>query len=93
MNRRNLLRGVASTATGVLLPGAASWANTGYPDRPIKLIVPWSAGGSTDVLARTVGQTMGDVLGKPMIVDNRPGAAGRLGVDATVKSPLDTWVP
>jgi tripartite-type tricarboxylate transporter receptor subunit TctC len=92
MNRRNLLRGVACATTGALLPGTASLANAGYPDRPIKLIVPWSAGGSTDVLARTVGQTMGDVLGKPMIVDNRPGAAGRLGVDATVKSPADGYV-
>jgi tripartite-type tricarboxylate transporter receptor subunit TctC len=92
MDRRNLLLGAASAATGALLPGAATWANTGYPDRPVKLIVPWSAGGSTDVLARTIGQNMGDLLGKPVIVDNRPGAAGRLGVDAMTKSPADGYV-
>jgi tripartite-type tricarboxylate transporter receptor subunit TctC len=53
--------------------------------------VPWSAGGSTDVLARAVGQAMGDVLGKPLVVDNRPGAAGRLGVDNMAKSPADGY--
>ncbi|RYE42235.1 MAG: tripartite tricarboxylate transporter substrate binding protein [Hyphomicrobiales bacterium] len=75
-----------------MLPWTAPWASTGYPDRPIKMIVPWSAGGSTDVLARAVGQNLGEVLGKPVVVDNRPGAAGRLGVDAMAKSPADGYV-
>lgn len=92
MKRRVLLRGVAGTATGAVLPWSAPWAATGYPDRPIKMIVPWSAGGSTDVLARAVGQNLGEVLGKPVVVDNRPGAAGRLGVDAMAKSPADGYV-
>ena len=78
-------------ATGAMLPWTPTWAQTGYPDRPVKLIVPWSAGGSTDLLARAVGQNMADVLGKPVVIDNRPGAAGRLGVDAMTKSPADGY--
>lgn len=74
-----------------MLPWTTGWAQTGYPDRPVKLIVPWSAGGSTDLLARAVGQNMADVLGKPVVIDNRPGAAGRLGVDAMTKSPADGY--
>ncbi|MET1117021.1 MAG: tripartite tricarboxylate transporter substrate-binding protein [Comamonas sp.] len=53
--------------------------------------MPWSAGGSTDVLARAVGQNLSDVLGKPVVVDNRPGASGRLGIDAMAKSPADGY--
>lgn len=81
----------ATAALATLLPARRVGAEAGYPDRPVKLIVPWSAGGSTDVLARAVGQGMGDALGKPVVVDNRPGAAGRLGVDAMAKSPADGY--
>ncbi len=82
---------MGGAAIGALAPLGKSWADSNYPNRPIKLIVPWSAGGSTDVLARAVGQNLTDVLGKPVVVDNRPGASGRLGVDAMAKSPADGY--
>ena len=91
ITRRTVLLAATSAATGALVPTASVWANAAYPDRPVKLVVPWSAGGSTDVLARAVAQTMGDLLGKPVVIDNRPGAAGRLGVDTMVKSPADGY--
>lgn len=91
MNRRSLLGSAAAAAAGTMLPWSAGWAQAGYPDRPIKLIVPWSAGGSTDLLARAVGQNMAEMLGKPVVIDNRPGAAGRLGIDAMTKSPADGY--
>lgn len=91
MNRRSLLQKGGAVTTAMLLPGTSLWAQAAYPDKPIKLIVPWSAGGSTDVLARAVGQNMADALGKPVVIDNRPGAAGRLGVDAMVKSAADGY--
>ena len=91
LNRRSTLLGLAGAAVGSLAPLAKSWADPVYPDRPVKLIVPWSAGGSTDVLARAVGQNLGDLLGKPVVVDNRPGASGRLGVDAMAKSAADGY--
>lgn len=91
LNRRNALLGIGGAAMGALAPFGKSWADSIYPGRPIKLIVPWSAGGSTDVLARAVGQNLTDVLGKPVVVDNRPGASGRLGIDAMAKSPADGY--
>lgn len=91
LNRRSTLLGWAGAAVGSLAPMAKSWADPVYPDKPVKLIVPWSAGGSTDVLARAVGQNLGDLLGKPVVVDNRPGASGRLGVDAMAKSTADGY--
>lgn len=83
--------GLGSGALGALVPQGLAWANTPYPDRAIKLIVPWSAGGSTDVLARAVGQNLVELLGKPVVIDNRPGASGRLGIDAMAKSPADGY--
>lgn len=91
MDRRSLLQKGGAASAAMLLPSASLWAQAAYPDKPIKLIVPWSTGGSTDALARAVGQHMADSLGKPVVVDNRPGAAGRLGVDAMVKSAADGY--
>lgn len=91
INRRDVLWGAAAGTAGLVSSSNHVFANTVYPDRPIKLIVPWSAGGSTDVLARAAGQNVGDVLGKPVVIDNRPGAAGRLGVDSMTKSPADGY--
>ncbi|MET4578886.1 Bug family tripartite tricarboxylate transporter substrate binding protein [Ottowia thiooxydans] len=58
-------------------------------DRPIKLIVPYSAGGGTDILARSLAESMSQQLKVPVIVDNRPGASGNIGVDAVAKAPAD----
>ncbi|WP_083440579.1 Bug family tripartite tricarboxylate transporter substrate binding protein [Aquincola tertiaricarbonis] len=91
MNRRQVLSGAAAGAASTVLPAAGAWANGTYPDRAIKLVVPWATGGSTDVLARAVGQNLNDLLGKPVVIDNRPGASGRLGIDAMVKSPADGY--
>ncbi len=89
LKRRELLAG--SSAFACLALAGTARADAPYPDRPIRLIVPWSAGGSTDVLARAVGQNLGDLLGKPVVVDNRPGASGRLGIDAMAKAPADGY--
>jgi len=91
MNRRNLISSTACAGLGVLLTTRSSWASAPYPDRPIKLIVPWTPGASTDILARTVGQNVGDLLGKSVIVDNRPGASGRLGIEAMARSAPDGY--
>lgn len=82
---------MGGAAIGSLAPFTQSWADSVYPDRAIRMIVPWTAGGSTDVLARAVGQNMAEILGKPVVVDNRPGASGRLGIDGMAKSPADGY--
>ena len=62
-----------------------------YPDHPIKLIVPFSPGGGTDLVARTIGQAMSDELHQPVIVDNKPGGSNIIGTDALAKSPADGY--
>ncbi|UIF91578.1 tripartite tricarboxylate transporter substrate binding protein [Cupriavidus sp. UYPR2.512] len=64
---------------------------TAYPERPIKLIVPYAAGGTTDIIARIVGTRLGPVLGQPVVVENRPGAGGAVGSAYAAKQPADGY--
>lgn len=91
LNRRSVLIGTGGAVLGALAPASATWAATSYPERAVRLVVPWTAGGSTDALARAVAQSMGETLGNSVIVENRPGASGRLGVDGMVKAPADGY--
>ena len=63
----------------------------GFPAKPIRLIVPFQAGGGNDLLARTISQKFLEKWGQPVIVDNRPGAGGNLGADVVAKSPPDGY--
>ena len=62
-----------------------------YPTKPIKLVVPFSPGGASDLTARTLGQKMGESMGQTIVVDNKPGANGVLGIDAVAKSSPDGY--
>jgi len=78
-------------AGSAALLAAAQPARAAFPDRPIKLIVPWAAGGSTDAIARAMAQRMSQTVGSPVIVDNRPGAAGQIGTEAAAKAAPDGY--
>lgn len=69
---------------------APAFADT-YPSKPIRMIVPYAAGGSTDQLARAIQQPMSEVLGQPVIVENKAGAGGTIGVDYVAKSAADGY--
>jgi len=85
MYRRTLL---SLAAAAVLAPAAL--AQTAWPSQPIRLIVPYPAGGGTDFFARLVAPGMGEALGQPVIVENRPGASGIIGATAVAKQlPAD----
>lgn len=62
-----------------------------YPNKPVRIIVPYPAGGSTDVLARVLGQKIGEEMGQPVVVENRPGASGNIGASYVAKSPADGY--
>jgi tripartite-type tricarboxylate transporter receptor subunit TctC len=62
-----------------------------FPTRPVKIVVPYAPGGTTDVLARFIGQRMSENLGQSVVVDNRPGAAEAVGAGAVAKSPADGY--
>ncbi len=70
---------------------AASACAQGYPLKPIRLIVPLAPGGPSDLLARTMAQQLTPALGQPIVVDNRTGAGGTIGVDAAAKAPPDGY--
>jgi tripartite-type tricarboxylate transporter receptor subunit TctC len=62
-----------------------------YPTKPIRIVVPFPAGGWVDTLARLVGPKLTDLLGQPIVVDNRPGAGGNLGADLVAKAAADGY--
>ncbi len=86
--KRRLL--VLISAIGLTLAPAIGLAQA-YPAKPIRLIVPFPAGGATDILARTLSQKLGEKIGQTVVVDNRPGAGGTIGSDAAAKSAPDGY--
>lgn len=81
----------AGFAAAVLISPSAVLAQSDYPNRPVKLIVGFAPGGSTDIVARIVAQRLGQRLGQNVVVENRAGAGGTIGADATAKSPADGY--
>src|SRR5687767_9864824 len=68
-----------------------SAAAQGYPNRPVKVIVPWPPGQATDIAARVVAERLQAALGQPFVIDNRPGAGGAIGTDAVAKAAPDGY--
>lgn len=77
-------------AMGLILTQAAN-AQTTYPTKPIRMVVPFAVGGATDVIARIVGVKMAEILGQQVLVDNRAGAGGNIGSDLVAKAPPDGY--
>ncbi|MBT2301453.1 tripartite tricarboxylate transporter substrate binding protein [Variovorax paradoxus] len=88
MDRRTLLTTLAATAAA----SAAPWARAqNYPEQLIKWVVPYPAGGGTDVIARTLAEAMRQTLGQQIVIDNRPGASTNIGADLVAKSKPDGY--
>src|ERR1700722_1205526 len=90
--KKTLLQRAASAAT-IFLPVSISSASaeTAYPARPVHWVVPYTAGGATDVLSRLICQYLSDRLGQPFIVENKPGAGSNIGTQYVINSPPDGY--
>lgn len=85
-----LIRGGVLAAAMAMAVAPTQAADT-YPNRPVKMVVPFAAGGPADAIARMLADKMGGILKQPVIVDNRPGASGVTGMKAVAKSPADGY--
>ncbi|MBL8347139.1 MAG: tripartite tricarboxylate transporter substrate binding protein [Rubrivivax sp.] len=96
MKRRQFTRTAAASATALAHLAAgfawprAAWAQA-WPARPIRLVIPFPAGGATDIIGRLLGQKLAAALGQQVVVDNKPGAGGSLGADIVAKAPADGY--
>jgi tripartite-type tricarboxylate transporter receptor subunit TctC len=89
-SRRNLLKGTAALAVAApSIARAAPRQESPWPDKPIRMVIPFAAGGTTDLLARAVGQHMAEVWKQPVIADNRPGANGVVAGEIVAKAAPD----
>ncbi len=90
VSRRSVLRGVAAAASAAALGVPQwSWATGKYPDKPVRVIVPFPAGGTTDMVARLVMQKMGEAMGQSFIIDNKGGANGAIGSEFAARAAPD----
>src|SRR5438552_8193021 len=86
---RRLLLG---TLAAISLTGLSTIAHAqAYPTRPVRIVVAFSAGGTTDILARSIGQQLSERLKQPFVIDNRPGAGGNIGTELVVRSAPDGY--
>ncbi|MEY4157147.1 MAG: hypothetical protein RJB64_1868, partial [Pseudomonadota bacterium] len=92
LSRRDWMgQATALGAASLWALSSGALAQSAYPNRPIKLMVPWPPGQATDLAARVLGQELSKILGQPFIIDNRAGAGGTIGTDAVAKAPGDGY--
>lgn len=85
-----ITRRMAGLWLGLALGGGA-WAQSAWPTKPVRVLVPAPAGSSLDIIVRTLGERLKDRWGHPLVVDNKPGAGGLIGMDAVAKAPADGY--
>ncbi len=91
MHRRRFLNCAAAACASPWLPGIARAQDAAFPSRPIKLVVPYPAGGSGDLIGRIVAEGLAARYGQPVTVDNRPGAGGHSGAEFALRQPADGY--
>lgn len=89
--KKGLLRNCCRIAAGAVLAAAAGSASAAWPDKMIRIVVPFAAGGSTDLIARKIAEGLGQRLSANVIVENRPGAGGTVGTEYVARQPADGY--
>ena len=88
VRRTHFLRSLLALAAGGLLSSTLLAADA-WPSKPIRLVVPYPPGGSSDIIARTIGEALARRVGQPVVIDNRPGANGNIGMAEVQRAPPD----
>ena len=91
MTMINVIARALSGCAGLLIASASLAQGPGYPDRPVKVIVPFAAAGPTDVVARLIAQKLSDRFGQQFYIENMAGAGGNLGMGAGARAPADGY--
>lgn len=89
MKLATLIRSALVAAAALALPAAQ--AQQDWPNKPVKIVVAFTAGGTTDILARMIGQRFADKFKQPFVVDNKPGGAGNIGTEFVIRAPADGY--
>jgi len=89
--RRRMLAAIAALCAALGVVTAAQAQGQAFPNKPIKIVVPYPPGGANDIVSRLLAQKLQDQFGQPVVVENRPGASGNTGADAVAKSPADGY--
>src|SRR6266446_4862711 len=89
--RRTAVQGVAGVVLTLAFTSSDVRARDDFPSRPIQMIIPFSAGGPTDIVGRVMGAKMGELLGQQFVVENKTGAGGNIGADLVAKAPPDGY--
>ena len=89
--KSSLLRLAVATAAGCIAWAAPAGAQTDYPARPLRILVPFPAGGAIDTIARTLGERLSSQLAQPLVIDNRPGAGGRIAAGIVATADADGY--
>jgi tripartite-type tricarboxylate transporter receptor subunit TctC len=90
MNRHHRL--LAAAAAAIVLASTATQAADNYPSRPVQMIIPFAAGGPTDIVGRIMGAKMGEILGQQFVVENKSGAGGNIGAEAVARATPDGYM-
>ena len=94
LNRRGALGAALATTLGASLPARALAQSSGtgsWPSKPLRIVVPYPPGGSSDIIARAISQPLSESLGQPVVIENRAGANGNLGAELVAKAPADGY--
>jgi tripartite-type tricarboxylate transporter receptor subunit TctC len=88
---RRAASAAAAFLTSLLIANVPTQAQDNYPSRPVRMIIPFAAGGPTDIVGRIMGAKMGEILGQQFVVEDRTGAGGNIGAEAVAKAPPDGY--
>lgn len=81
----------AGLGAALVVAALGSWAQGDFPSKPVKIVVPFAPGGASDAIARPLAQAMGEILKQPVVVENRPGAAGNIALEGVARAPADGY--